>query len=108
MMASKGARRGSSQASFVGFDDGTQANHCGLVGRADGMDDGCAPLGEVLIFKRCRHQISPLRTMFGSAGSAGRQRADESPEELPQLIRGQIGRFCNASAWELGCSPLSC
>jgi hypothetical protein len=33
-------------------DDGTQASDRGLVGSVDGMEHGCAPLGEALIFKR--------------------------------------------------------
>src|SRR5579863_3454472 len=56
----RNARSSSSQASFVGFDGGTQPSHRGLVGRADGMERGCALLCEALLFKRCRHQISPL------------------------------------------------
>src|SRR5579872_7101996 len=53
------AGRGSPQASFVGFDDGAQAGHRGFVSHADWMEYGCALLSEVLVFKRCRHQISP-------------------------------------------------
>ena len=71
MMASKGTRAAvPCKRPLLGFDDGAQTSHRGLVDRVDGMEHGCAPLSEALVFKRCRHQSSPLCTPFGPASSA--------------------------------------
>jgi hypothetical protein len=48
----------------------TQASHCVFVGRADGMEHGCALLCEALFYKRCRHLGSPLCTPFALHRSA--------------------------------------